>query len=529
MMRVFKLSSLSLLLLASACGDDEIPGADVGTVDTGIAVDLGAPRDLGTRPDASADSGFDAGAADLGRVDADPSDLGPLDDAGVEDTGPEDAGTDDAEALDQGEGDASVFFTLTVSTSTGGSVVSVPGSINCFEAAGACAEDYSEGITVTLTASAATDFAFDGWTGDCLGQGPVAQVVMDADRSCAVSFLGTQGEVALVSPPSSVIPNQTEDPTNILIFPERTGVTLPAGVPFDVHVPDTYGVTHPENTGDLPAGQVVNVYFLHFDPVGTALTHRTATLTFPGRIVALITKTNTLFATDDLLGLPGQVLYPSAGTHPDRGLEDGNQDAIVLSADRRQLSIDFETSTSSDQIRIVTIPLATPVPFMSSRNASLLSAPLSVALGATESSTRATVFLESANLTLTAPLSTDISVPGVVQSPGGLTPGTIPSGTAVSSYLVHFDPVGGALTSLEGSLSFDRPILGLIGQIATLDASDPVLGASGTTYPTGAEPDRAMEWAATMDWVRFSSDGRSLRFRLHASTGSDQLRVILAP
>ena len=75
--------------------------------------------------------------------------------------------------------------TLTVTrTGTGtGTVTSSPAGIDC----GAdCTESYVEATVVTLTAVAAADATFDGWSGapDCAD----GTVTMDADRACMASF-----------------------------------------------------------------------------------------------------------------------------------------------------------------------------------------------------------------------------------------------------------------------------------------------------------------------------------------------------
>src|SRR6185503_7971768 len=106
--------------------------------------------------------------------------------------------------------------------------------------------------------------------------------------------------------PLSVIPNVTEDNVNIMLFQERSDEALAVDLPIDAHVAMTYDGTLPAGA-IVPAGTRVNVYFLHFDPVGGALTNKIATLTFPEEIIGLILKRDTLFATDPLVGLTSTV------------------------------------------------------------------------------------------------------------------------------------------------------------------------------------------------------------------------------
>lgn len=63
--------------------------------------------------------------------------------------------------------------------------------------------------------------------------------------------------------------------------------------------------------------------------------------------------------------------------------------------------------------------------------------------------------------------------------------GVIPAGTVVDVYYFHYDSVtnqGGGSTTI----GFSNPVLGFIGTNPGLNATDPLLGVSGTTYPTGS-------------------------------------------
>jgi Divergent InlB B-repeat domain len=74
---------------------------------------------------------------------------------------------------------------LTVSTSGSGSVSSNPAGISC---GGDCTQLYDQGTTVTLSASPAAGWHFDGWSGEgCSGTGN-CQVTMDAARNVTASF-----------------------------------------------------------------------------------------------------------------------------------------------------------------------------------------------------------------------------------------------------------------------------------------------------------------------------------------------------
>jgi hypothetical protein len=78
-------------------------------------------------------------------------------------------------------------FTLTVGKAGAGSgtVTSSPAGINCGTD---CAESYSSGTTVTLTAAAAGGSVFGGWNGCDSVSGPSCTVTMSAAKTAIASF-----------------------------------------------------------------------------------------------------------------------------------------------------------------------------------------------------------------------------------------------------------------------------------------------------------------------------------------------------
>ncbi len=98
------------------------------------------------------------------------------------------------------------------------------------------------------------------------------------------------------------------------------------------------------------------------------------------------------------------------------------------------------------------------------------------------------MFEEKQDVTLGDPLSVDIGlsgIPGVYMTGDAYAPGVIPAGTEVSSFFVHFDTPNVDHQSMQVVIQTDADILGVILTDSLLDDSDPILGAPGTTYPTG--------------------------------------------
>src|SRR5690606_38652198 len=93
------------------------------------------------------------------------------------------------------------------------------------------------------------------------------------------------------------------------------------------------------------------------------------------------------------------------------------------------------------------------------------------------------VFPEREQVTLTDPVSLTTDTPGRREGPFDGAGAVLPAGTPVRSYLLQFNPVGrgkGQVRRLVGSITFDRPVIGLIATTRQLAASDTTLGAEGS-------------------------------------------------
>jgi uncharacterized repeat protein (TIGR02543 family) len=73
--------------------------------------------------------------------------------------------------------------TLSVTVSGSGTVTSTPAGINC---GASCTAAFAEGSTVTLTATPAAGWKFDGWSGACTGA--TCSVTMNANKSVTATF-----------------------------------------------------------------------------------------------------------------------------------------------------------------------------------------------------------------------------------------------------------------------------------------------------------------------------------------------------
>lgn len=115
----------------------------------------------------------------------------------------------------------------------------------------------------------------------------------------------------------------------------------------------------------------------------------------------------------------------------------------------------------------------------------LSNAPASVVHGALVSDQTGYLFFESEEV-LSAPLSVDISTPGVYTTVGSLTPSVIAAGTAIESYYYTDEPAtvnpSGSREFL-GGITFSTPVLGIIVETPTLNSTDAEVGDPATSYP----------------------------------------------
>jgi len=162
--------------------------------------------------------------------------------------------------------------------------------------------------------------------------------------------------------------------------------------------------------------------------------------------------------------------------------------------------------------------------------------PADVSSNQWESNTTIRAVVERQFFVFSAPLAVDITLPGTSPdaTSSNLSPGTVPTGTLVNSYLLHFDVIGTRATNnaLEaiGSITFTDPILGLIVQPTALRDSNPILGLPNVTYASGN--DHALELnpagGGTSDLITLSPDRRTVTVDLLNASFADDARIVTA-
>jgi hypothetical protein len=160
--------------------------------------------------------------------------------------------------------------------------------------------------------------------------------------------------VLKITPPPSVRLDTLESNQNAFFFAERVSSVLPSAIAVDAILPGTYNSVGSLTPGTIPAGAVVDSFFLHADPFdpNTGVFY-SGSLTFLNPILGVIALSASLDQTDAILGAPG-TLYPVPGSEPFRGFELGFPDMFVISPDRKTLTFSDAVGGASDQLRIVT-------------------------------------------------------------------------------------------------------------------------------------------------------------------------------
>lgn len=144
------------------------------------------------------------------------------------------------------------------------------------------------------------------------------------------------------------------------------------------------------------------------------------------------------------------------------------------------------------------------------------------------------LFLERAGIRLTSDLRADMTEPGVYKR-FDETGSALAKGIRVDSYLVHYDykpGTGDHRLPKHATITFDRPILGIIADETSLWASDRQLALAGVDYgqPTPDKPSgRGLERKLALpgDVVEISEDRKTLTIELYGAMAIDQMRVLV--
>jgi hypothetical protein len=151
-------------------------------------------------------------------------------------------------------------------------------------------------------------------------------------------------------PDNTVGENNFQD-LNLYAFDEDQNIVLGAALAVDDLADGAGGGTGP---GTLAAGVVVASHYVFYDPAGTIGRSQTGTVSFDSDVLAIISSSANLGASDFLIN--NGVTYENPSL---RGLETG--DAVTITA-LREIAVDWSAGSPGDSIRVVTTFSPVPEP-----------------------------------------------------------------------------------------------------------------------------------------------------------------------
>lgn len=182
----------------------------------------------------------------------------------------------------------------------------------------------------------------------------IPYVVSDYLQTWQASFgvEAVEGGMRIAEPNERALPGKVVDGEQLLIFPERQSVELPAGFVVSATEPGAYhsrlGL---KQQVALDSPLAVDSYLIQFNPERLFSPESprrfSGTLKFDRPVVGLLFRAAMLDESDAMMGLPSA----DFGGVFRRGINDS--DEVSLSTDRRTLTVTFDVINGVDQIRVL--------------------------------------------------------------------------------------------------------------------------------------------------------------------------------
>lgn len=151
--------------------------------------------------------------------------------------------------------------------------------------------------------------------------------------------------------------------------------------------------------------------------------------------------------------------------------------------------------------------------------------PSNINFDVVEESGVAKLFIEHSHYILPQSVTVERSEPGTYTSNSQVSPKTLPAGSDVDVYLVHFDPVGRSSSYVNGQMfGFSKPILGVIFSTSELADSDSTLGKPGVSYPT-SQGSRGFESGADVITIADGMLAVTIE-QFHSTFPGEQFRIV---
>ena len=154
-------------------------------------------------------------------------------------------------------------------------------------------------------------------------------------------------------------------------------------------------------------------------------------------------------------------------------------------------------------------------------------------LAAYESDDAITVFPEHKHIRLERYLRVELAEPDNVLEGAKSNRRRLPAGTVLRSYLLQFNPASRSdePARLNGSITFDQPVLGVLAGRSNLPGTDELFGELNSRYGSGKrglEGPNQDPTGGQADRVSLSGDRRTLNLELLSRSEPDQIRVLVA-
>lgn len=186
----------------------------------------------------------------------------------------------------------------------------------------------------------------------------VVGVAACAGGSAQGSIVSSTGAVEVIATPADARINVLTDGAKIRAWDEQQDVVLSSALGYDAWAPGVYDAPGDLGSFTLAAGERIASHYLHFDSPGSNAATAEGSVTFSGRIIAVICtgdNASNLFGkldASDFLGAP--TLY--SDNVEARGLElSANADRFTISADGLTIGVKFVIGAPGDYVRVITV------------------------------------------------------------------------------------------------------------------------------------------------------------------------------
>ncbi|HUD65755.1 MAG TPA: hypothetical protein VMQ17_14295 [Candidatus Sulfotelmatobacter sp.] len=148
--------------------------------------------------------------------------------------------------------------TLVVKEVGSGTVASTDGTIKCTNGSGTCSALYPNGTSVTMNATAASGWAFSGWSGSCTGGNPCT-VVVNGNMSSTATFTPVQTYTLTVNEVGQGTVTSTDGVINCTNGSGTCSAVYASGRPVTLNATGASGWTFSGWSGSCSGGNPCNV------------------------------------------------------------------------------------------------------------------------------------------------------------------------------------------------------------------------------------------------------------------------------